>query len=47
MEELSRVWGLFPQTSYRTSMVYLVSPVAVSVDPEETGVPSNKGTLSE
>ena len=26
MEELSRVWGLFPQTSYRTSMVYLAEP---------------------
>lgn len=34
MEEMSRVWGLFPQTSYRTSMVYLVSPVFVSVDPQ-------------
>ena len=39
MEELSRVWGLFPQTSYRTSMVYLVSPVAVSVDPAPAGRP--------
>jgi hypothetical protein len=33
MEELSRVWGLMTQTSYRTSMVYLVGPVSVSVDP--------------
>jgi hypothetical protein len=33
MEELSRVWGLMTQTSYRTSMVYLVSPVSVAVDP--------------
>jgi hypothetical protein len=37
MEELSRVWGLFPQTSYRTSMVYLVSPVSVSADPPPVG----------
>ncbi|MFC8130896.1 DUF4255 domain-containing protein [Streptomyces sp. NPDC057302] len=39
MEELSRVWGLFPQTSYRTSMVYLVSPVTVELDPPVTGAP--------
>ena len=29
MEELSRVWGLFPQDVYRTSVVYLASPVIV------------------
>jgi hypothetical protein len=34
VEEMSRVWGLFPQASYRTSMVYLASPVFVSVDLE-------------
>jgi hypothetical protein len=39
MEELSRVWGLFPQTSYRTSMVYLASPVSVSLDPPLVGPP--------
>ncbi|MBB2948501.1 hypothetical protein FB565_008284 [Actinoplanes lutulentus] len=39
MEELSRVWGLFPQTSYRTSIVYLVSPVTVESDPETPGPP--------
>lgn len=39
MEEMSRVWGLFPQTSYRTSMVYLVSPVYVSSDPAMPGPP--------
>ena len=33
MEEMSRVWGLFPQTSYRTSMVFLVAPVYVSLAP--------------
>jgi hypothetical protein len=31
MEDISRVWGLMPQTSYRTSMVYLVSPVFVAL----------------
>ena len=39
MEELSRVWGLFPQTSYRTSMVYLLSPVSVALDPPPAGPP--------
>ncbi|MFG1990767.1 Pvc16 family protein [Actinoplanes sp. NPDC048988] len=39
MEEMSRVWGLFPQTSYRTSMVYLVSPVAVTAVPVTAGAP--------
>jgi hypothetical protein len=39
MEELSRVWGLFPQTSYRTTMVYLVSPVSVSLAPPPAGPP--------
>ncbi len=31
MEELSRVWGLFPNEMYRTSMVYLATPVFVEV----------------
>lgn len=39
MEDLSRVWDLFPQTSYRTSMVYLVSPVFVSLTPPLVGPP--------
>lgn len=39
MEDLSRVWGLFPQTSYRTTMVYLVSPVTVAQDPPPAGPP--------
>lgn len=36
MEDLSRVWGLLPQSSYRTSVVYLVSPVFISLDPQPT-----------
>lgn len=39
MEELSQIWGLFPRASYRTSMVYLVSPVFVSLDPRWPGAP--------
>lgn len=34
MEDISRVWGLMPQTSYRTSLVYLVSPVFIALAPE-------------
>ena len=33
VEDLSRIWGLLPQSSYRTSMVYLASPVLVTSDP--------------
>lgn len=32
-EELSRIWQLFPQANYRTSVVYLASPVWI--DPVE------------
>ncbi|GAA2756211.1 DUF4255 domain-containing protein [Actinopolymorpha rutila] len=37
VEELSRIWGLFPDSSYRTSMVYLLSPVTVTLDPMPAG----------
>ena len=47
MEEMSRVWGLFPQTSYRTSMVYLVSPVFVSLAPPEVGRPVSERTFRQ
>lgn len=33
VEDLSRIWGLLPQSSYRTSMVYLASPVLVTSAP--------------
>ena len=39
MEELSRIWGLFPGTNYATSMVYLASPVFVEVGPVPRGGP--------
>ncbi len=32
MEELSRVWGLYGATPYRTSVVYLASPIFVDAD---------------
>ncbi len=39
MEEISRIWGLFPQDVYRTSMVYLVSPVFVESSTVAAGAP--------
>lgn len=30
-EELSRIWGLFPEEPFRTSIVYLATPVFVEV----------------
>lgn len=30
-EEMNRIWGLFPEEPYRTSIVYLASPVFVEV----------------
>jgi Pvc16 N-terminal domain len=45
MEELSRIWGLFPRASYRTSVVYLVSPVYVAVEPQPAAAPVRRRTL--
>lgn len=39
MEELSRIWGLFPQTAYQTSVVYLASPVLIDAGPAFVGPP--------
>lgn len=33
IDEMNRVWSLFPDTSYRTSVVYLATPVFVAPDP--------------
>jgi hypothetical protein len=37
-EEMSRIWTLFPTANYRTSVVYLASPVWI--DPAEVPVPA-------
>ena len=37
MEEISRVWGLFPETAYQTSVVYLATPVFVDATPVLAG----------
>jgi hypothetical protein len=39
MEEMSRIWGLFPNETYRTSMVYLATPVFVEAGNIGAGPP--------
>ena len=39
MEEISRIWGLFPQDVFRTSVVYLASPVIVDAGTIVAGPP--------
>lgn len=39
MEEMSRIWGLFPNEMYRTSIVYLATPVFVEVNDIAVGPP--------
>lgn len=50
MEELSRIWGLFPQGAqdyYRTSIVYLASPVFVEATTPEPDRPPVLGYRQE
>jgi hypothetical protein len=42
MEEMSRIWSLFPDNVYRTSIVYLASPVFVEAGAPEYGPPVQK-----
>lgn len=39
MEEISRIWGLFPNTHYMTSIVYLASPVFIDASATLRGGP--------
>ena len=39
MEEMSRVWGLFPTTPYQTSIVYLATPVIITFPTPPPGPP--------
>jgi hypothetical protein len=39
MEELSRVWSLFPQANFRLSVVYLAAPVFIDAAPVAFGPP--------
>lgn len=44
VEELNRIWGLFPESSHRPSVVYLLSPVSVALDPPLAGPPVRRRT---
>jgi hypothetical protein len=44
MEEISRVWGLFPTTPYQPSAVYLASPVFITSGPTAAGPPVTEWT---
>lgn len=46
MEELSRVWGLFGQDTYRTSVVYLATPVFVDAGRSRAGRPVSERRLA-
>ncbi|MEZ5875572.1 MAG: DUF4255 domain-containing protein [Hyphomicrobiales bacterium] len=39
MEELSRIWGLFPNAPYATSMIYLATPVFIDASNAIRGAP--------
>lgn len=45
-EEMSRIWALFPTVNYRTSVVYLVTPVWIDpAVPQPGGAPVVDATL--
>ena len=45
-EEMSRIWALFPTVNYRTSVVYLVTPVWIDpATPPEDEIPVVDATL--
>jgi len=45
MEELSRIWSLFPDTVYTTSMVYLASPIFIDAHELVRGAPVEEWRL--
>lgn len=45
MEELSRIWGLFPSSSYVPSVVYLASPVFIDAVSAAQGIPVEERRL--
>lgn len=45
IDEVNRVWALFPDTSYRTSVVYLATPVFVTAEPGPDGRRVQERTL--
>jgi len=39
MEDMTRIWSVFPDTPYEISVTYLVTPVSIESSREETGAP--------
>jgi hypothetical protein len=39
MEDMTRIWSVFPDTPYEISVTYLVTPVAIDSAREDTGAP--------
>jgi hypothetical protein len=39
LDDLNRVWGIFPEESYQTSVIYLATPVWVEAGPIRVGPP--------
>ncbi len=39
MEDMTRIWSVFPDTPYEISVSYLVTPVAIESDRDETTAP--------
>lgn len=39
MEDLSRIWSVFPDTAYEISVTYLVTPVAIESERKEESAP--------
>jgi hypothetical protein len=39
MEDMSRIWGAFPDTAYEISVAYLVTPVAIESTRQDESAP--------
>jgi len=39
MDDLNRIWGVFPEDSYQTSVIYLATPVYVEAGTRRVGPP--------
>jgi hypothetical protein len=45
MEEINRLWSLFPNTPYTTSIVYLASPIFIDAGAALRGTPVTERRL--
>jgi len=39
MEDMTRIWSVFPDTPYEISVSYLVTPIAIDSSREDIGAP--------